>query len=259
MMSVTSSLSFNSPNTVTKFSTLKAHGEFNEESQPNTGNNVVPSPESSLLSRRKSLRNIFGIVSTGTFFLSSTKAQAAIPTIDDYESTANGAKIVSSTKLTASEEELIKNLKSTSPLIVGDKSSLIKFIDASVSNLNALDSLVKSTDWATVRAVLRAEGIYSGNAVGLVRKTNFGDKKLKKAMFSDSIEDAREDFAFSLGELEDFALENRSVFFNSVDRKQIDELIAETGYSEDSNRNEGLKLLQACKKNAAEFRKIALE
>lgn len=69
-----------------------------------------------------------------------------------------------------------------------------------------------------------------------------------------NVEDAREDLSFSLAELEDFALENRSIYFNSLDRKQMDDVIAESGFKE--NTAEGKKLLVAAQKSASTFRQI---
>jgi len=40
-----------------------------------------------------------------------------------------------------------------------------------------------------------------------------------------SLEDAREELSFSFAELEDFALESRSLCIHSLDRKQMDEVI----------------------------------
>jgi hypothetical protein len=68
------------------------------------------------------------------------------------------------------------------------------------------------------------------------------------------VEDEREDLAFALSELEDFALENRSVIFNSADRQQVGELIAESGFKE--NIQEGKNLFQTCRTRINEFQTV---
>jgi len=67
---------------------------------------------------------------------------------------------------------------------------------------------------------------------GICRKPYFGVKGGERVFLKilgngesvSSLEDAREELSFSFAELEDFALENRSICFNSLDRKQMDEL-----------------------------------
>jgi len=73
---------------------------------------------------------------------------------------------------------------------------------------------------------------------------------------ANTVENARQDLASALAELEDFALENTSLFFNSVDKKEMEKLMAETGYKE--NKEEGRKLFVAVKSYATDFDIIAV-
>lgn len=193
--------------------------------------------------------------------VSASRANAAVPTFDDYESTTNGATTNGKTSTTSSQETLVRQLATSAPTL-DSVTAIVDFGDASVTSVTALESLVKSADWAAVRSVLRSEGNYQGNVLGMARKPYFGlkggDKALRKLLTQsadvDKLEDSRSDLAFSLSQLEDFALENRSVFFNSLDRKQVEELIAETGFKEKSS--EGESLLADAKARALELQQI---
>lgn len=187
-------------------------------------------------------------------------ARAAVPTFDDYEGTTNGA---SSTKdksaVSEAQESLIKELSVSVPTLES-KQNVVTFADASVTSITALESLVETADWAAVRSVLRSEGKFQGNVLGMVRKPYFGLKGGEKTMLKvvgsavKTVEDGRQDLAFRLGQLEDFALENRSIFFNSLDRQQVEELIAETGYKE--KLAEGKNLFAEAKASALDFQQI---
>ena len=187
--------------------------------------------------------------------------QAATPTFDDYEATMNGAKIVQEAQSTVSDD-IIRDLGLRVKLTT--KADLIAFTSKLEQSLTALQVLVDNADWASVRSVLRGEGPqFEGNVLSICRKPFFGIKGERKGIMKalsmseedvSALEDAREDFSFTLAELEDFALENRSIYFNSLDRKQVDELISETGFKE--NKDEGKSLLTAAKKGSFSFSQL---
>ena len=124
------------------------------------------------MSRRKSLQK--GLTSILALYTSSlsNNANAAIPTMDDYESTTNGAKIVGTNQLSKSQQLLIQTLSQKH--VIESKQSLVVLADKLLSSLTAMDSLVSIADWAAVRSVLRAEGQYEGNVLGMTRKSYFG-------------------------------------------------------------------------------------
>lgn len=200
----------------------------------------------------------------GALMLSSltfgSASQAAIPTIDDYETTTTGA-VIKPKVVDSNMNTLIKELGRKHNL--SGKTDVGPFSEELVKSLTALQVLVDQADWASVRSVLRGEASFEGNALSMCRKPYFGVKGGEKGFLKvmvggndvSTLEDSREELAFSLAELEDFALENRSIFFNSVDRKQVDELISETGFKE--NLSEGKNLLAAAKKSAVNFQKVA--
>jgi len=74
--------------------------------------------------------------------------------------------------------------------------------------------------------------IFEGSVLSICKKPYFGVKGGERVFLKilgngesvSSLEDAREELSFSFAELEDFALENRSICFNSLDRKQMDEV-----------------------------------
>lgn len=193
------------------------------------------------------------------WMVSSSPARAAIPTMDDYESTTNGA-LLKQKKDSSVPELAIREmgLKQTTLQSKADLQSLGILTERS---LDALKVIVGLADWAGVRSVLRGEGSnFEGNVLSILRKPYFGVKGGERVFLKilgngesvSSLEDAREELSFSLAELEDFALENRSIFFNSLDRKQMDELIAESGFKE--NKSEGEKLLSVARQSAISFK-----
>mmetsp|Transcript_17782 Transcript_17782/g.27663 ORF Transcript_17782/g.27663 Transcript_17782/m.27663 type:complete len:307 (-) Transcript_17782:1921-2841(-) len=200
----------------------------------------------------------------GALLLSSltfgSAARAAIPTIDDYETTTTGA-VIKPKVVDLNMNTLVKELGRKHNL--SGKTDVGPFSEELLKSLTALQVLVDQADWASVRSALRGEASFEGNALSVCRKPYFGlkggEKGFLKVMVGgndvSTLEDSREELAFKLAELEDFALENRSIFFNSVDRKQVDELISETGFKE--NLSEGKNLLAAVKKSAVSFQKVA--
>jgi len=204
-----------------------------------------------VLNRRSALLQI------ATLFALPSPIIAAIPTIDDYDNTSTGYKQLKPSSTSSTSQRVLEALSLKTPLNNG-KSSAVTFSESLAMSLNAMDDIVSSADWAGVRSVLRGEGRYEGNVLSVVRKSYFGtkggEKGFKKIWQGDvaGLEDARQDIASSLAELEDFALENRAVFFNSVDRKEVDELIAESGFTE--NVAEGKRLYAVAKIAALDFR-----
>lgn len=207
------------------------------------------------------IRRSFLVGALLTSTASGSVAQAAIPTIDDYETTTTGAVIKPKGGGDSSANALVKDLGRKQSLSA--KTDVEPFSEELVKSLGALQGLVDQADWVSVRSVLRGEAMFEGNALSVCRKPYFGlkggEKGFIKVMVGGSditkLENSREDLAFSLSELEDFALENRSIFFNSVDRKQVDELISESGFKE--NLAEGRNLFAVVKRNAVNFQKVA--
>lgn len=119
---------------------------------------------------------------------------------------------------------------------------------------------LKLKDWGGVRSVLRGEGRFESNSLSMARKSHFGVKGGEKALAKllgvnvKELEESRTELAFKLAEFEDYSLENRSIFFNSEDKRQMNELIAETGFKE--KLAEGKNLLALSKKAGVEFREV---
>lgn len=191
--------------------------------------------------------------------LCSNEAIAATPTFDDYEGTMNGAKLKQEVESKV-PEAVVRDLGLTQAKL-GNKEDIVAFASKTAQSIAAIQILVDNADWAGVRSVLRGESSkFEGNVLSICRKPFFGIKGGEKgyrkaiALSEDdlsSLENAREEFSFSLAELEDFALENRSIFFNSLDRQQVDELISESGFQE--NKEEGQSLLNAAMQSSSTF------
>ena len=143
----------------------KLHGAAEDES-----NDTLQSYSTNSISRRQSFT--ISLVSLFPLVSNMRPAQAAIPTIDDYENTNNGAQLISQTKLTKAQQQMIQTL--AQPQMVENKQSIISLSETLIQSLNAMDPLVKGADWASIRSVLRGEGQYQGNALSMVRKTYFG-------------------------------------------------------------------------------------
>lgn len=71
-----------------------------------------------------------------------------------------------------------------------------------------------------------------------------------------AVEEAREDIVLSLRELADYALENRVVFFNSADRKDVETLASESGALRNVDLSEPLELLDRAEAQVAALRKL---
>lgn len=194
---------------------------------------------------------------------SATIAHAAIPTMDDYYATSTGAQLKNKSTSSSSEEKLKDVLSQKIRNPISDTSSLTSYVDQLMTSVDALDALVDKADFSSLRSVLRGDTgtIYEKNVLSIARKKNFGiaEKEFTKVFGTANakkIEEGRRDISVSLAELEDYALSNRAIFFNSVDRKQIDELIAESGFKEDMS--EGKELWKSASNSVKEFKKDVL-
>jgi len=128
------------------------------------------------ISRRTSIS--IGLASIVPFLSLNSPAEAAIPTMDDYENTQNGSQLKSTIKLTKAQQQMVQTLSLRQN--IENKGSLSALSDKLIQSLNAMDGLVISSDWAAVRSALRAEGQYDGNVLNMVRKNYLGvtDAKL---------------------------------------------------------------------------------
>lgn len=136
----------------------------------------VEKEDDQMISRRKAIQSgLYSILAFSTIV--PNVAKAAIPTMDDYENTQNGAQIVSSSQLTQAQQMMIQTFSQKQA--IENKQSLLELSDKISDSLTTMEPLVKTADWVAIRSVLRAEGRYDGNVLGMARKPYFGLGKSK--------------------------------------------------------------------------------
>jgi hypothetical protein len=177
-----------------------------------------PTPPSIFMSR---LRFLTKCSSSTSVVLWPFLANAAIPTYQEEYGIGSGA-MVKSGRLGSTP-----SLGPTSP-VMGIDSPI--FFEAMESELRAMEELIKGEKWeAVIQAVKRPP---------LVLLKSQGGWPSKAAA-------RREDAAVALDMLRDLALENRVIFFNSVDLDAINRLrIEERGPSSNADLTEALDLVK---------------
>jgi len=156
--------------------------------------------------------------------------EAKIPSIDDYNF-GNGAVI--RTQKNALEDGKAYVVQDN------DKLQLSRF-KSEIANVRTLS---KSELWDDI--LIKIKQFES------LRKPSFGygnANSLKEVIGSEvdvrKLENMREDLSYLLGELEDFCISHRVIYFNKEDKKQVELIKEESGSSDDISIEETADLIQ---------------
>lgn len=173
-------------------------------------------------------------------------AIAAVPTYDEY---LGGQGAVARTG--AAPKSLSKQqLGPGGPVSITSVEDLRLALISADQALDPASDFITKQDWDALLALVK-----KSPAVAFILKPNFG-APAKVLADLPNIEDQWEDVSQTLGELRDFAFENRVVFFNGADRSEVEKLAEETGYVSKFDLTEPRALLAAVR---SKLRKVARE
>lgn len=165
--------------------------------------------------------------------LSPGVVDAAIPTFDDY-----GPQTVSREDAKGGKTGGGMKGKQTTDDIVGGVEMDLK---------NDVPRYIDSADWGGLRYYLTTK---TSSSIAVV----IGTKEFKESAGFKGGEGPWCEFRLSALELVDFALSNRSVYFNSEDLKQVNKMQEETGFNEEGNKREARRLLRVIKGNLEDIK-----
>ncbi|GMI46680.1 hypothetical protein TrCOL_g1630 [Triparma columacea] len=127
-----------------------------------------------------------------------------------------------------------------------DPAILISLISTELST--KVRSFIQSADWGGLRSYLSS-----------LPPTSYLSLLLSSPRSSPLVTPSSEvwvDLKLACKELNDFALSKTSVYFNSEDRKQVEKMIEEAGYTEDENKREGENLRKQAENIAEGIKRI---
>lgn len=156
--------------------------------------------------------------------ISTKPSIAALPTYDDYLATTP----VSKRKIPDSNKSNVREILSVADLQVALKSAS--------DVLEKFDALIDNQDWERILFELKTPALL------FVFKPCFGAGPAVKALIS-SLDDDWINVSQAIGELRDFAFENKIPVFNSVDMKESSELADQTNYFKQFDLTEPRSLL----------------
>ena len=160
---------------------------------------------------------------------------AAIPTYDEYLG-GQGSVARTGVPPPASKTSSTQAPKA-GVMSVGSVSELSDAIVEARTALAGLSSYIDRQDWDGILARVKEP------ALARVQKPIFGASKGVVSSLP-YLEGDWEDASQALGNLRDFAFENRVIFFNSADKSEVEKLDSETGYSKKFDLTEPRALLK---------------